>query len=47
MAHADDEAEWKNSSSSGDVREFPCGRLGLIDIGDATVGRAVFQPVWR
>jgi hypothetical protein len=30
-----------------DVREFPKGRLELVTIGGATVGRAVFEPGWR
>jgi hypothetical protein len=29
------------------VREFPKGRLELIRIGGATIGRATFQPGWR
>ena len=47
MTHADEKAEWKNFSKADDVREFPRGRLELITIGGATVGRAVFQPGWR
>jgi hypothetical protein len=30
-----------------DVREFPLGRLELVKIGGATIGRAVFHPGWR
>jgi hypothetical protein len=30
-----------------EVREFPNGRLELIKIGDATVGRATLQPGWK
>jgi hypothetical protein len=30
-----------------EVREFPKGRLELIKIGGATVGRAIFQPGWK
>lgn len=30
-----------------EVREFPKGRLELIKIGGATVGRAVFEPGWK
>jgi hypothetical protein len=29
------------------VREFPKGRLELVKIGGATIGRAVFEPGWR
>jgi hypothetical protein len=47
MTHADEKAECKNFSKTDDVREFPRGRVELITIGGATVGRAVFQPGWR
>lgn len=30
-----------------EVREFPSGRLELITIGGATVGRGIFEPGWR
>jgi hypothetical protein len=30
-----------------EVREFPKGRLELIKIGGATVGRGIFEPGWR
>ena len=30
-----------------EVREFPAGRLELVTIGGATVGRATFLPGWR
>ena len=45
--HQDARAEWKNFSKPDDVREFPKGRLELIKIGGATIGRAVFEPGWR
>jgi hypothetical protein len=45
--HADEKAEWKNFSKPDGVREFPRGRLELITIGGATVGRAIFEPGWR
>ena len=47
MTHAAEKAEWKNFSKADDVREFPRGRVELITIGGATVGRAVYQPGWR
>ena len=40
-------AEVKDFSSPDEVREFPQGRLELMKIGGATVGRAIFQPGWR
>lgn len=30
-----------------EIREFPKGRLELVSIGHATVGRGVFEPGWR
>ena len=32
---------------ANEVREFPNGRVEIIKIGGATVGRAIFQPGWR
>ena len=43
MAHA----ELKQFAAPDEVREFPNGRLELVTIGGATVGRAVFEPGWR
>ena len=40
-------AEMKSFGKPDDVREFPKGRLELIKVGGATVGRAIFQPGWR
>jgi hypothetical protein len=40
-------AEWKNFGKADEVREFPKGRLELLRIGGATVGRATFEPGWR
>ncbi|MBK9272323.1 MAG: cupin domain-containing protein [Saprospiraceae bacterium] len=40
-------AEWKNFGTSDEVREFPKGRLELIQIGGATIGRGIFEPGWR
>ena len=42
-----DKAELKNFGKPDEVREFPKGRLELIKIGGATVGRAVFEPGWK
>jgi hypothetical protein len=39
--------EVKNFGQPDEVREFPKGRLELIRIGGATVGRATFEPGWR
>ena len=48
MGHAHShEAELKNFGKADEVREFPLGRVELINIGGATIGRAVFDPGWR
>ncbi len=38
------QAELKNSGKPDEVREFPNGRVELVNIGGALVGRAVFEP---
>jgi hypothetical protein len=40
-------AELKSFGKPNEVPEFPKGRLELIKIGGATVGRAVFEPGGR
>ena len=40
-------AEHKDFRTPDEVREFPNGRLELIRIGGAMVGRAVFEPGWK
>jgi hypothetical protein len=40
-------AELKSFGKADEVREFPKGRLELIKIGGATIGRAIFEPGWR
>ena len=42
-----EKAECKDFRKPDEVREFPKGRLELINIGGATVGRAVFEPGWK
>ncbi|HTO48447.1 MAG TPA: cupin domain-containing protein [Burkholderiales bacterium] len=42
-----EKAECKDFRKPDEVREFPKGRLELISIGGATVGRAVFDPGWK
>jgi hypothetical protein len=37
----------KSFGKPDEVREFPKGRLELIRIHGATVGRAIFEPGWR
>ncbi len=40
-------AELKGFAEADEVRTFPKGRLELVKIGGAIVGRAVFDPGWR
>ena len=37
----------KSFAKPDEVREFPKGRVELVNIGGATVGRATFQPGWK
>ena len=47
MAKIMEKAELKTFAKPDEVREFPKGRLELIKIGGATIGRAVFEPGWK
>jgi hypothetical protein len=40
-------AELKHFEKPDEVRTFPKGRMELVKIGGATVGRAIFEPGWR
>ena len=40
-------AELKNFGKPDEVRTFPHGRVELIHIGGAPIGRAIFEPGWR
>ena len=40
-------AEVKNFTNPDEVREFPSGRLELVKVGGATVGRIVLEPGWK
>lgn len=40
-------AETKSLNKPEEVRTFDKGKLELITIGGATIGRATFQPGWR
>jgi len=40
-------ADLKSFAKPDEVREFPKGRLELVKVGGASVGRAVFEPGWR
>lgn len=41
------QAQVKTFAAPDEVREFPLGRLELVTVDGATIGRAVFQPGWR
>ena len=47
MQKAKKKAEMKSFSKPDEVRTFPKGKLELIKIGGAVVGRATFEPGWR
>ena len=42
-----EKAEVMSFGKPAEIREFPKGRLELVKIGGATVGRAVFEPGWK
>ncbi|MBS0288065.1 MAG: cupin domain-containing protein [Proteobacteria bacterium] len=41
------DSEVKTFNEPDEVREFPNGRLEVINIGGVIVGRAIFQPGWQ
>lgn len=42
-----EKAELKSFGKPDEVREFPKGRLELLNIGGVHIGRAIFEPGWR
>lgn len=44
---AKEKAEWKGFEKADEVRTFPKGKLELMKIGGATIGRATLDPGWR
>jgi hypothetical protein len=40
-------AEVKHFGKPDEIREFPFGKLELIKVGGATIGRGIFQPGWK
>ncbi len=42
-----DSAEAKNFNQPVEVRKFDHGKLELIKIGDAMIGRATLEPGWK
>lgn len=42
-----EKAEVKNFTKPDEVREFPKGKVELIRIGNAMIGKATFEPGWK
>lgn len=37
----------KNLGTPDETREFDKGKMDVVNLGEATVGRAVFEPGWK
>ena len=42
-----EKAEVKSFNKPDEVRKFPKGRVEIVNIGGATIGRATFEPGWK
>ena len=42
-----DKPEMKGFDKPDEIREFPKGRVELVDIGGKMIGRSTFEPGWR
>lgn len=42
-----EKAQLKSFGTPDEVREFPLGKVELINVGGAMIGRATFQPGWK
>jgi hypothetical protein len=42
-----EKAEVKNFNKPEEVRNFPNGKVELVKVGGALIGRAVFEPGWK
>lgn len=40
-------AEKKSLGKPDEVREFPNGRMDIVEVAGVTFGRAVFEPGWK
>ncbi len=47
MAEVLEKSEVRNFAQPDEIREFPHGRLELMRIGGAVIGRATLEPGWR
>jgi hypothetical protein len=41
------QTEHRAFADPDEVREFPSGRAEILKVGDAEIGRLVFEPGWR
>ena len=47
MQKLDQKTEHKSFKSPDEVRNFPNGRLEILNVGGAEVGRLILNPGWR
>jgi len=47
MVKNHEKSERKSLGKAEEIREFPRGKIELVTLGGATVGRATFLPGWR
>jgi len=45
--YVSEKAVHKTFNNPDEIRKFPLGRLELVNIGDVSVGRAIFEPGWK
>src|SRR5207248_10355204 len=41
------QTEHRSFEQADEVRQFPNGRAEILKVGDAEIGRLVFEPGWR
>ncbi len=44
---SESESEHRSFDEPDEIREFPKGRVEIVNVGDGEVGRLVLQPGWR
>jgi hypothetical protein len=47
MKKSVEKAEHKSFNNADELRTFPKGKLELVNIGGATIGRVTFEPGWK
>ena len=47
MSKGTEKIEAKSLNSPDEVRRFECGKLEIVKVAGATVGRATFEPNWK